>query len=370
MDRSAELTANLEALRELMGSAGLDRLVISDHNNVAWIAGGGRSYVSWALEQGAGRVVITPGEAILLTSNIEARRLEVEEFAALPWQIVAHPWWEGPASTLGELVPPHAKVGVDSPLPWLPEATLVGQEIARLRVRLSLSAQDRARVLGRAVGQLLARVCREVQPGETEYEIAGRLTGSLVARGIEVPTCLVAADERLFQWRHFLPTERRLQRYVGLAVCGRKGGLVVSATRLVHFGAPPEEILRRWETVSRIDADLIAATRPGATSGELFEVARTAYAAAGFPEGWRDHHQGGLAGYRAREWFAVPGGADKVEIGQILAWNPSVAGAKSEDTLLVGLEGNEILTDSGDFPCRDVTTSRGTVVRRPEILIR
>ncbi len=369
MSRRDETAANLEGLRRFMSAAGLDRLLLSDHANVAWLAGGGRSFVGWATDQGAGRVVVTPTEMALVTTNIEARRMATEEFPDLAWRVVDHPWWESPAPAFGGLIPQGSRVGVDGPVPWLEGATPVGGEISRLRTLLAPGAQERARALGRTVGEVMARVCRELQPGEAEFQIAGRMAGGLVARGIEVPVCLVAVDERAFRWRHFLPTQRVLRSYAMLAVCGRKDGLVVSCTRLVHFGPPPREIVRGWEAVSRIDAEAILATRPGATSGEIFDLLRGAYAATGFPEEWRNHHQGGLAGYKPREWLTVPGGTERVEAGQIYAWNPSVPGAKSEDTLLVGPEGNEILTDGGDFPCREVPTARGSV-RRPEILVR
>lgn len=369
MDRSDEFAANLEALRGVMRSTRLDSVLLSDHANVAWLAGGGRGYVSWSVEQGAGRVLVTQNEAALIASNVEAGRMAAEEFQGLPWRIVTYPWWENPSVVLSELIPKSHRVGVDSAVPWLGGAIIVGTEVTRLRTRLSQRAQERVRTLGRTVGQTLSRVVRELSLGESEYEIAGRTVGALVARGLDVPTCLVAVDDRIFQWRHFLPTERRLKNYAAVSVCARKDGLVVSCTRLVHFGAPPEEITRRVEAVCRIDAALIAGTRPGATSSGLFEIARSAYSAVGFPDEWRNHHQGGLAGYRGREWFATPGGEEQLLAGQIVAWNPTVPGAKVEDTILVGPDGNEIITETDDFPFLEIPTEHGSI-RRPAILVR
>lgn len=352
-----------------MRSAGLGCLLLSDHSNVAWLAGGGRSYVNWSTDQGAARVLITPTDVLLLTSNNEAKRLETEEFAGLPWKVVSYLWWSGPADLLGELLAPNGPVGVDSRVPWAPDAMIVGAELARLRVRLSPPAQERARLLGRIVGEAMAAVCQQLRKGESELEIAGRMVGAMVSRGMDVPTCLVAVDDRVFEWRHFLPTSRRLERYAALSVCARKDGLVLSCTRLVHFGPVPEDLRLRLEAVRRIDAELIAATKPGATAGQLFEVARRAYAEVGFPDEWQNHHQGGLAGYRGREWFAAPEGKEIVEAGQIAAWNPTVPGAKSEDTILVGSAGNEIITESRDYPFLEIPTSHGSV-RRPAILVR
>jgi Xaa-Pro aminopeptidase len=205
--------------------------------------------------------------------------------------------------------------------------------------------------------------------GESEFEIAGRMVGAMVSRGLDVPTCLVAVDDRMIEWRHFLPTNRRLERYAALSVCARKDGLVISCTRLVHFGSLPEDLRLRVEAVLRVDAELIAATKPGATSGQLFEVARRAYADVGFPDEWRNHHQGGLAGYRGREWFATPDGKEVIAAGQLVAWNPTVPGAKSEDTLLITPGGSEIITESEDFPYLEIRTGTAAI-RRPGVLVR
>lgn len=369
MDRRDEMAGNLASLRELMAPVGVDYLVLSDQGNAAWLAGGGRSYVSWAREQGAAWFVVTPTEAILFTTNIEAGRMQTEEFPDLPYRVVSYPWWESPAASLATLISAGAPVGVDIPVPGLPGASQVGTALSRLRSRLTPAARDRARALGRAVGETLAAVCQELQPGQTELQVAGALAGRLVGQGIDPVVCLIAGDERIFRWRHFIPVAHPIQSYAAVAVSARQDGLVLSCTRLVHFGPPSEDVMRRLGAVRHIDAELISSTRPDVTGSELFAVAKAAYAATGFTEEWRNHHQGGLAGYKSREWLATPTATEKVEVGQLYAWNPSLPGAKSEDTILVGPQGNEILTEAGGFPYEEVVTDRGTV-RRPTILIR
>jgi hypothetical protein len=51
------------------------------------------------------------------------------------------------------------------------------------------------------------------------------------------------------------------------------------------------------------------------------------------------------------------------------AWNPTVAGAKSEDTVLVTDEGFETLTETGEWPTRAVDSVWGeTTLDRPDVL--
>ena len=68
----------------------------------------------------------------------------------------------------------------------------------------------------------------------------------------------------------------------------------------------------------------------------------------------RNHHQGGLTGYEPREFLAIPGSQEMVVEGQAFAWNPSIAGAKVEDTILVGAAGNEIITLTPSLPATTI----------------
>jgi hypothetical protein len=91
------------------------------------------------------------------------------------------------------------------------------------------------------------------------------------------------------------------------------------------------------------------------------------YARVGFADEWRLHHQGGPAGYEPREYLATPDSAEVVAEGQVYAWNPSIAGTKSEDTILVGQDGNEVLTAIQGWPMLPVIVG-GQELLRPAIL--
>ena len=152
-----------------------------------------------------------------------------------------------------------------------------------------------------------------------------------------------------------------------LISCCRYKGLVSSNTRLVHFGRLPDEIRHKADVLAKIDATFVDLTRPGMSEAEIFHNGQTAYAEAGFPDEWQYHHQGGPAAYESREWLATPDSKDVVRLGQVYAWNPSIAGTKSEDTILVGSDGCEVLTGQADWPMITVEVG-GKTYRRPDIL--
>jgi antitoxin VapB len=152
-----------------------------------------------------------------------------------------------------------------------------------------------------------------------------------------------------------------------LVTCGRRDGLIASATRLVQLGPVPKDLARRQEACARIDAAFIAATREGATAAEIFKAGEAAYAAEGYDGEWKLHHQGGAAGYETRDWFGTPAGTQVVTAPQAFAWNPSITGTKVEDTILLTASGVEIITATGTWPTVTVSAG-GLTLERPAIL--
>jgi Xaa-Pro aminopeptidase len=112
-----------------------------------------------------------------------------------------------------------------------------------------------------------------------------------------------------------------------------------------------------------VEAALIGATRPGRSWEDAVAAGKAAYRDAGFDGEWRKHVQGGPIGYLSREFDVVPGRAEAAEVitaGTAFAWNPTVQGAKSEDTFVVSASGPAIpVTNTADWP---------TVRGRPAIL--
>jgi len=56
----------------------------------------------------------------------------------------------------------------------------------------------------------------------TEYQIIGKMEDAVQSRGVQPIVNLIGTDERIFRFRHPLPTEKKLDRYAMLILCGRK----------------------------------------------------------------------------------------------------------------------------------------------------
>lgn len=342
-----EFETKLSRLHQLLDARGLDAVVLQRASSFAWATCGGASYVNTAATFGAATLLITRDAWRLITSNIEAERLLNEQgLGGQGWEPHVNDW-HAPPTALAQLTR-GLRVGADSPL--IAGAVDLTNEMARLRAALTPEEGGRFRALGRVCAEALDAAIRAARPGQTEHEIAARLGHETQRRGAQAIVNLVAVDERVSRYRHPVPTDKALGRYALLVLCGRWRGLVCSISRLIHFGRLPDDLRRRAEAVAAVDAAYHAATRPGVTLGEIIQRGQRVYAEAGFPDEWRFHHQGGAAGYEPREYLGTPDSADIVASGQAFAWNPSIAGAKSEDTLLVGERGNDVLTVIEGWP--------------------
>lgn len=358
-----ELETKLNAVQKLLSQHDLDALLLRRVSSFAWATCGAASYVNTASTEGAASLLISPDGRYLITDNIEAPRLEQEEhLKEQGWEFRVHKWHE--SSTVIAQLTQGLRLGADTPFPG---AMDLSAEVARLRASLTPEEGERFREVGHLCAQAMGAAIRGIRPGMSEYEIAGQLSAQAEKRGCQAIVNLIATDQRVFAYRHPLPTAKRLERYAMLVLCGRRWGLVANLTRLVHFGALPDEIRHKAQAVAQVDAAFIAATRPGKTIGQVLEAGIAAYREVGYPEEWHLHHQGGAGGYDGREYIAVPGMTDPVRVSQVYAWNPSITGVKSEDTFLVGDQDNEILTAIEGWPTLKIEVA-GKIYQRPAVL--
>lgn len=362
-DRTDELAIKRLRLEQLRSKLGLDAILLCRTSNIAWATAGARFHIAISLEAGVGAVLFDADGFHLLTNNIEERRLLTEELPPGDWHAESRPWFE---DWLGQAIQSRgvSRLGTDMAMEG---AQLCATELALLRTPLLEPEIDRFRTLGRETGAGLEVAARAVRRGDSEFEIAARVSAELTARSIDPVVVLVATDRRIAEIRHPLPTHARVSERAMLVTCGRRDGLIVSATRLVQLGPIPADLARRHEACARVNAAFAAATRDGATAAEIFKSGAAAYAAEGFDGEWKLHHQGGAAGYETRDWFGTPTGDQTVIAPQAFAWNPSITGTKIEDTILLTASGVEVLTATGTWPTISATVG-GLTLDCPTIL--
>ena len=372
MDKNAEIAEKTGRMAEALAGERLGGVLLGSQHNFAWLTAGGTNGIDLSREQGACALLVrADGRRFVLASRIEMARLLEEELAGAGFEPVEYAWAEEKASPtfIADLAASLLEGGsaLGSDLPVGPGAKVVEGLVARCRYRLTPAESERFRQLGRDAGEVVGEFARGLEPGETETEVARRFSDALAARGMRSVVTLVASDERLPKYRHPVPSARRWERVIMLVTCARRGGLIASLSRIVCVGQVPEELRRRTEAVARINAQLLAATRPGATGSELYAVAAGAYAAEGFAGEELLHHQGGACGYRTRDWVAHPLSAEVVQSNQAFAWNPSITGTKAEETCFASAEGVDVITSTPNWPQITVPVG-GRVYPSPDVL--
>ena len=364
--RQAEVTAKVAQVRSLLHTRHLDALELNQIPNVAWLTAGAATYVNTATEASVASVIVTNDDALLITDTIETPRLRDEEGVGdLGLTVITEPWYARGGTAAQQL----AGKRIWSDTGGTAQEADLTAALRDLRTQLTTNEVARFREVGALAAAAMAEAIRQVRPGMTEYEAAALLDSATRVRGAVPIVNLVASDERIARYRHPLPSSKVIDRYVMLVLCARRAGLVASVTRLAHFGPLPEDLQRRAAAVARVDARMILGTQPGRTLGEMFALARTAYADEGYPEAIAEHHQGGSAGYQTREALARPEDPTLIAIHQAFAWNPSVRGVKSEDTIILGPDGPEVVTAIEGWPVDEII-SDGQTIARPAILER
>lgn len=333
--------ARRDQLLSLVDELGVGAIVLRQPASFAWYTGGADNRVDHDAAAGAAAVVVSAEGEWVVTDDIEADRFRDEQLAGLGIEVVQHPWHEDPDATV-EALSGGRKLAADTPVPGAVDAS---DRVSPLRFVLDAEAIERYRALGADARALLGEVAATVSPATTEQQAAGLIAAGAGWRGAFTPVLLVGGEERLVRFRHPVPTAAPLGRRAMLVVSLERGGLYASFTAFVHFEEPDRDLQRRLDACSEILQRMRSeATRAGRALGEAFDDCRRFYAEAGFPDEWRNHHQGGLAGYGSREVIATPGDDTMIATGQAFAWNPSLAGAKAEETFVLLEDGPSVLT--------------------------
>lgn len=356
-----EIDRKLRRLREKMAREKIGAVRLRGVDWFAWATGGGDSAVLFAEEAGVAEVLVSDSGAWILTNRIEAERIRADEAGG--FEVMEFPW---ESSTAREaFVRGKAKVvasdypkGEETPLP---------PGFLELRLQLEPEEVERYRWLGADAAGAMARALREVNGSSTEWDLAGATARELWKLGIHPLLTMAAGERRVVDYRHPISKDERLGTRAMIVVCGRREGLYANVTRHVFWRPLHEHEQKAQEDVLTVEAAAFAGTAEGLSLPDCYARMAETYARLGVPNEIHRHHQGGSTGYRAREEVASPESPSYARKDGVraYAWNPSLPGAKVEDTILRHPDGKlEIISVDGAWPVREFGKQR-----RPEPLV-
>ena len=370
--RQAEFTTKLAAVRSWLKENKLGGAAFSTQQLFSWASAGGENYVVLGAEQGVATLLITPSACTVLANNIEVPRLSAEEFNGIDTSKIEFwscPWFEDDVIAT-EI---QRRVGKQR---WASDTGLTGsipfdRSFEPLTYVLTANEIARYKTLGKECSLAMEAALAEVEPGMSEYAVAGLICQKMWDHSVRPHLSLVASDERTLKVRHPIPVGKKVKKHLMAVLCGKRGGLIVSLTRMLHFGKKlPDDLRKKHTACCAVDVALNTATRPGRPMNEVFAEGVSEYERQGFADEWKLHHQGGPTGYQGRSFRGTPTEKRVVLSNQAYAWNPSITGTKSEDTILVHDNGFDFLSGpTKAWPA--VTIKRdGKSYRRADIMLK
>ncbi len=364
-----EFRTKVEIVRQALKERKLSGLLISRPRNFAWLTGGGDSTVSPSAEAGSGSLVVTPKDVYLIGTADRTKRLLDQELPGLKIRSMAYFWHEElennePLRLARKIAP--GRLGSDLALP---DTEPMEESLRTWRMSLDKDEIKRYRAVGRLTAEACEAAARQAARGMTESEIAGLAARELWSRGLVPLAVSVAVDDSARKYRENVTRTGTLEKLLRVQVIARKGGLTATITRTVSLGEPPNDLLKRQQTVERLFASCLNNLQAGSTLQELYSAAISFFQELKLANEWRTAPLGAATGYQDREYVITPSGIERVLENQPFVFFPSLEGVRVEDTVLATPAGAEILTATGHWPVREIEMA-GKKFQVPEILVK
>lgn len=351
-----DFSDKVEEIRQIIRDKKADALIINSQANFSYVTRG-RGFIGLASIASCCSLILTMDEVYIVSDNIESNRLIVDQIGQDKFVKVLDYPWNNPQqkdelfySILGSKI----VLSEDD----------VAKELFMLRTVFSDSDIEDYKRLCAESAIILEKICKnDIVKGMSEYELAGVISKKLWEENIEPITILIGFDERAFKFRHPVMAGAQLENYALIAICARRNGLIASLTRNILVETD-EELLEKHKKCAYVDAVFTHSIKAGNNIRNLYKEASRAYKKVGYEGEQNYHHQGGLTGFVPRELKADDNSDHIIRNNEAFAFNPSLQGAKTEDTILLTKDGVEVMTYTGSYTYVDIEID-GIVYQKP-----
>lgn len=364
--RKDEIQIKLKRIHKVLDENNLDAMYILKQEAFAWITAGGSNVVTRYSETGVTAILITRTGQYAICNNIEKQRMiDEEKLEQLGFEVISQEWYENRnLEIVKSIIGDNSKFASDVPIGDAIDANIM---IAKMQYSLTDNEIARYQHLGKVYSTVLEETLAEMYSGISEIDVVGYINKALWKKNIDAVLYLVAGDERIYKYRHCIPTEKKVEKLMMVSCNARYKGLITKITRFVSFGTPSDDFIKQYEDTLLVENRMIAATKIGVDDLVPFQVAIDSYEELGYHDMWKEHHQGGPQGYTNGYYLISENSHDIVQPNQCYCYNPSITGTKSEDAFIVTEDGPILLTYPVSFPvCESIVD--GISLKRPGIL--
>jgi len=394
-----EFKVKVDRARRFFLQEGLTGLILADPANVSWMLGGDVPDSGFPPGSGAPAFLVADKKVYLVATDPELQNLTSRQAKSLVVGSISLYWTEALANRglfleAQRLCP--RVVGTDTmplaapPLslierrllygdkaeekkeadPVTDRLRLLGSKMRNLRLPYLPQEIERYRALGRQLAQVCETVARQVQPGQSDFEIAALASRELIRQQLQPVEIRIALDESAVNFSTVSLRGDTLAQFAQISLTARKAGLHASVSRLVHFGAVPDKLARRQDGVTKTMAGLVEALKTGQKVAEVIKPIPPPGGKEKLSKAWQGLPLGWATGYQAKEFILSARGEEFVDEGLVCVLLPQLEGGRLEETVRLEASGFEILTPPGaDWPVLELTV-RGKPLRLPGILVR
>ena len=201
---TGEISEKLARLQKLMQEKQYVGICLALAHNFAWITGGlADNQIAHSSEVGSATLVILrDGRKFVVAAHSEVPRLMDQALEELGYEPIETKWY-APGGSLSGQLGVSGTMGSD-----VPRKDCVVADIARLRRELTETEIQKYESAGRQCAEAVAEVTRQVRPGMTERQIETMTANALMQHGLRPTVLLIGSDERIYRYRHCLPSDK------------------------------------------------------------------------------------------------------------------------------------------------------------------
>jgi len=228
-----------ELIRKHIKEKGYQGVVISRRENFSWITTGGNATVINSTNNGIGCLVFTPDNQYFVSHSMDGQRILEEQIPLQEYELVELKWYESePLGRALQIAGSNAAADIN-----ITGYENIFPEILDLHYPITNLEINRLLWLGQKMNEIYLTMGDFIKPGMTEIEIAAYFQFLQAQAGIISDVLISGADQRMFKYRHPMPTDNKLNKYLMLHSAPNKWGLHTPITRYFSLGVPDKQLI-------------------------------------------------------------------------------------------------------------------------------
>jgi ectoine hydrolase len=224
------------------------------------------------------------------------------------------------------------------------------RDVAEARTIKTEREIDQLRRLSYLTDDTIHAALRNTRAGDTEMQVAGRLTAGLFERGADRMGVMVVASGDRSGYPNVGPSLRRLEPgdLMRTEIFGVQNGYLAGVCRTSIVGEPDAEMERVWRVLVECRRLLLDRIKPGASAAAIYREFLDRFTSAGLkPINFAGH---GIGVHFHEEPYIGRYGDATLQAGMVLGVEPLVytpgRGMQLKDIVLVTPDGSELLSNA------------------------